>query len=75
MSMLGISDDVSLPHKSVIDLDDNDTFPNLPTAITKDPITKRVSTSDTSIPTTSKSMSTILEALIKTLKTCSVTQS
>ena len=38
MSMLGISDDVSLSHKEIIELDNNEEFPYLSAAITKSDI-------------------------------------
>ena len=56
-SMLGISDDVSLSYKELIELDNNEGFPYLSAVITKDPTTKSMSTSNSSIPPTSKSMS------------------
>ena len=57
MSMLGISDEVSLSHKEIIELDNNEEFPYL--SAVKDPITKSISTSNPFIPPASKDMSNI----------------
>jgi len=65
MSMLGISDDSSHSHKEIIDLDNNEEFPYMSAIITKDPNTKSMSTSDSSIPPASKSMSITSRSSVK----------